>query len=267
MRSPRRQQASIACITNREAALRLFKGDVSYWHKASILECPLNCRFSNRPFGVKRFQTIHRRSVDVASRARASLRNRHQGPCMGFIQSRSLSRMARLSSIQFFSPCRAGLLRMCSSGHTLTASSMMAPLGPVGMTIRGGARFRARFNRATTLYPVGPRTRTTMQSCASAAKLRSGGPILPIGFKAKGLVGNPPPRTVIGLSQAYEQGRNCRGVFSVLRSSCRTQNDAVRYNALPHESPQGDQKLARQGHDHGLARTESVLGTNSIPLR
>jgi len=37
------------------------------------------------------------------------------------------------------------------------------------------------------------------------------------------------------------QGRNCRGAFSVLRSLCRTQNDAVRDNALPHESPQGDQ--------------------------
>ena len=37
-----------------------------------------------------------------------------------------------------------------------------------------------------------------MQSCASAAKLRSGGPILPIGMKAKGHVGNPPPRTIIG---------------------------------------------------------------------
>ena len=81
-----------------------------------------------------------------------------------------------------------------------------------------------------------------MQSCASAAKLGSGGPILPIGMKAKGLVGNPPPRTVIGTpSQAYEQGRNCRGVFSVLQSLCRTQNDAIRYNALPHEPPQGDQ--------------------------
>ena len=61
-----------------------------------------------------------------------------------------------------------------------------------------GARYRARFNRATTLYPVGPKTRTMMQSCASAAKLRSGGPILPVGMKAKGLVGVPPPRTVIG---------------------------------------------------------------------
>jgi hypothetical protein len=69
-----------------------------------------------------------------------------------------------------------------------------------------GARFRARFNRATTLYPVGPRTRTMMQSCASAAKLRSGGPILPFGVKAKGRLGIPPPRTVIGVpSQAYGQ--------------------------------------------------------------
>ncbi len=126
-------------------------------------------------------------------------------------------------------------------GHTLTASSTTARLRGRDDDQRG-ARFRARFNRATTLYPVGPRTRTMMQSCASAAKLRSGGPILPVGMKAKGLVGIPPPRTVIGVpSQAYGQGRNCRGAFSVLRSLCRTQNDAVRDNALPHEPPQGDQ--------------------------
>ena len=88
-----------------------------------------------------------------------------------------------------------------------------------------------------------------MQSCASAAKLRSGGPILPFGMKAKGPLGIPPPRTVIGVpSQAYGQGRNCQGVFSILRSLCRTQNDAVRDKALPHEPPQGDQQLARQGH-------------------
>jgi hypothetical protein len=70
--------------------------------------------------------------------------------------------------------------------------------------------------------------------------LKAGGPILPVGIKAKGLVGIPPPRTVIGApSQAYEQRGNCGGAFSVLRSLCRTQNDAVRYNALPHESPHG----------------------------
>src|SRR4029077_17252781 len=49
-----------------------------------------------------------------------------------------------------------------------------------------GARFRARISRATTLYPVGPRTRTMMQPCASAAKLRSGGPILPFGIESQG---------------------------------------------------------------------------------
>jgi len=48
-----------------------------------------------------------------------------------------------------------------------------------------------------------------MQSCASAAKRRRGRPILPFGMKAKGRLGIPPPRTVIG------QGRNCRGACSV----------------------------------------------------
>jgi hypothetical protein len=39
--------------------------------------------FSNRPFGVKHFQAIHQ--CRCRSRARASLRNRHQGPStMGF---------------------------------------------------------------------------------------------------------------------------------------------------------------------------------------
>jgi len=45
----------------------------------------INVRFSNRPVRVKHFQTHHRCCVDVRSRARASLRNRHQGPStMGF---------------------------------------------------------------------------------------------------------------------------------------------------------------------------------------
>src|SRR6266478_883015 len=58
-------------------------------------------------------------------------------------------------------------------------------LNAVAMTIRGEPAFGTRFNRATTLYPVGPRTRTMMQSCASAAKLRGGGPILHSGIEAK----------------------------------------------------------------------------------
>ena len=79
-----------------------------------------------------------------------------------------------------------------------------------------------------------------MQSCASAAKLRSGGPILPFGLKPRGVSGF---RHLEPLSASrHERARpNCRGAFSVLRSLCRTQNDAVRDNALPHEPPQGDQ--------------------------
>ncbi len=46
--------------------------------------------------------------------------------------------------------------------------------------------------RATTLYSVGSvETRTMMQSCASAAKLRGGGPILFLGMKAMGISGLP----------------------------------------------------------------------------
>jgi hypothetical protein len=36
------------------------------WHLADIEESRLNVRFSNRPVGVKHFQTIHHCSVDVA---------------------------------------------------------------------------------------------------------------------------------------------------------------------------------------------------------
>ena len=37
-------------------------------------------RFSNRPIEVKRFQTVHQDDFDFRSRARASLRNGHEGP-------------------------------------------------------------------------------------------------------------------------------------------------------------------------------------------
>src|SRR3974390_2009375 len=37
-----------------------------YWPKANMRWCNASVRFSNRPFGVKHFQTIHHCSVDVA---------------------------------------------------------------------------------------------------------------------------------------------------------------------------------------------------------
>ena len=65
------------------------------------------------------------------------------------------------------------------------------------------------------------------------------------------------------LSSAFHHKRTDKaetvGVpFNILHSLRRTQNDAVRHNALPHEPPQGDQKFARQGDHHGLARTAGV---------
>ena len=51
------------CCKREESSCQL--GAVHTWHKADE---PTACdvRFSNRPFGVKRFQTIHQHSVDVA---------------------------------------------------------------------------------------------------------------------------------------------------------------------------------------------------------
>jgi hypothetical protein len=57
-------------------------------------------------------------------------------------------------------------------------------LGRVGMTIGGEPACGARNDRAAALYSVGPMTLTMMQPCASAAKLRGGGPILVNGIEA-----------------------------------------------------------------------------------
>jgi len=165
------------------------------------------------------------------SRARASLRTRHQGPCMALSLSRNLPgprifflrRFLDLisKSVSSSRPAhrwsmRAEAVKIGRRTNLAACFALARPyldgfehdgtLNAVAMTIRGEPAFGARFNRATTLYPVGPRTRTMMQSCASAAKLRSGGPILPFGVRAKGRLGIPPPRTVIGVPpQAYGQ--------------------------------------------------------------
>src|SRR6266436_182833 len=175
-------------------------------------------------------------------------------------------------------PSRAGAVKAgCLFGDhprglALTVPSTAAPSNAVGLGQQDddqrGARVRARIYRATTLYSVGPRTRTMMQSCASVAKLRSGGPILCYGVISHGV------HRVSATSNRHRRpvtsgraGPKLLGAFCVLRSLCGTQNDAVRHHAVPHESPQGDQKLARQGHDHGLASAAGVLGAGSEPLR
>ena len=74
-----------------------------------------NVRFSNRPVGVKRFQTIHQCSVDVARGARASLRNRHQGPSIMGFENEVEQSIGR--------PCRQTNGR--SSGHCELTSSIV----------------------------------------------------------------------------------------------------------------------------------------------
>jgi hypothetical protein len=39
--------------------------DIRFWHIADIATRSINVRFSNRPVGVKRFQTIHDCGIDV----------------------------------------------------------------------------------------------------------------------------------------------------------------------------------------------------------
>ena len=110
-----------------------------------------NVRFSNRPFGVKRFQTIHQHSVDVAHGLVLLFGIGAKAPCMGFSLSRNLSMAAHLFSssvscfdlnVRFFILTRASLRSMraesvqirlvpiCAMlalpGHTLTASSTTA---------------------------------------------------------------------------------------------------------------------------------------------
>ena len=67
----------------------------------------------------------------------------------------------------------------------------------VAMTIRGELAFRHDQSRRN-LVSGGFGTRTMMQPCASVAKLRSSGPILPVGMTAMSQLGIPPPRIVIG---------------------------------------------------------------------
>ena len=101
-----------------------------------------------------------------------------------------------------------------------------------------------------------------MQSSASAAKLRGGGPILQRGMSAIGRPGSPPPRIVIasppgnhGRAAKPSRGLRCGRA----RSRRRTQDDTVRRLAGGHQTPQRDEQLARQRHDHGLARAAASV--------
>ena len=150
--------------------------------------------------------------------------------------------------------------------HTLTAPSTTARLVRSGDDQRG-ARFRGAINRATTLYPVGPGPEPR---CSHAHRQRSSepaDPFSPSAYESQGSTSGP--RHLEPSSATVTSGRpgpKLSGAFSVLRSMRRPQNDAVRHHAFSHQPPQGNQKLARQGHDHELASTTGVLSAGSKPL-
>ena len=75
-------------------------------------------RFSNRPVGVKRFQAIHHLGGRRRSRARASLRNRHQGPSVMGSEDEAERSLGR--------PCRQG---DGGSKRTCELTSSIVPRG------------------------------------------------------------------------------------------------------------------------------------------
>src|SRR5262247_4617604 len=74
----------------------------------------------------------------------------------------------------------------------VSSRDLMLPI----TTIPRGARHQARAPRHKLVFGRSARIATMMQSCASAAKLRGGGPILNHGSKTMCNVGLPPPRFI-----------------------------------------------------------------------
>src|SRR5437660_11500603 len=123
-------------------------------------------------------------------------------------------------------------------------------LNAVAMTIRGEPAFGARFNRnLVSGRSKDPNHDAVMRIGSEAPKRRTHSSIRreSQGASRDSATSNRHRRPVTSVRTS----RNCRGAFSVLRSLCRTQHDAIRDTALPHEPPQGAQQLAPQRHDRG----------------
>ena len=91
-------------------------------------------------------------------------------------RAQELSRLAVAPTL----PCAAIVARPCLESSEHAGSMMM-----VGITFEGSPRVAHECSCGVLVFG-GPKTRTMMQSCASAAKLRGGGPILFHGIRAMG---------------------------------------------------------------------------------
>src|SRR3712207_6979257 len=121
---------------------------------------------------------------------------------------------------------------------------------------RGARQLRCVSSRRELVFGRPRGTRTMMQPCASAAKLRGGGPILHRGSAAMPALGSPPPRTVIGGLPRERGGAPKLVARECVRSSRsrRAQDEALRHLARGRQLPQPDEQLPGQRHDQDLAR-------------
>ena len=108
-------------------------------------------RFSNRPVGVKRFQTIHHHSIDVSRGLVLLFGIGTKALVWGFFSQEVYAERRIFFLRRFLCPLRG-------RSFVPIAKSQDGAAWCGRDDDQRGARFRARFNRATTLYPVGPRT-------------------------------------------------------------------------------------------------------------
>ena len=125
-------------------------------------------------------QAVSERRIFLLHRFLCSTWDPVSSPRPAALQSRRAQELSRLAVVPALrhAPTLAG--------HALTASSTTASLDAIGDDDLRGARFPGADQSRHDLVSGGSRTRTMMHSCASAAKLRGGGPILFPGMKAKG---------------------------------------------------------------------------------
>src|SRR3712207_7995575 len=114
----------------------------------------------------------------------------------------------------------------------------------------GSSPMAARVSHRELVFGRPCRTRTMMQPCASAAKLRGGGPILHRGSTAMLALGSPPPRTVIGLAPRGRDGAPNPLARELVQPSPsgRAQDEALRHLTGGHQLPEPDKKLPGQRH-------------------
>src|SRR5262249_40501155 len=157
----------------------------------------------------------------------------------------------------------------CQGCPTVSASSAPAHLGVSGMTTLEGSCGLVHEASCHILVCGGPKTQTMMQGYASAANSEAADPFFSSALKPWGVPGprHLEPSSATRRRRAGQGGGN-RQVFldRVLPSVRRTEGDALGHDAILDEVPQGDQQLARQGHDHLLARAAGILGASSEPL-